>query len=124
MTDHLTVIEVLEIHFDQITTFGGEEGIRDLGLVEAALYRAQSGYYTDQIEQAAALWESFTMNHAFVDGNKRVGFAVVETFLGINGFAITATSNAIYDFINGQLEAGCFRYEELVAWLRNHTKPI
>jgi len=56
--------------------------------------------------------------------NKCVGFAVVETFLGINGFEITATSDAIYDFINGQLEAGCFRYEELVAWLRNHTKPV
>ena len=63
------------------------------------------------------------MNHAFVDGNKRVGFAVVETFLGINGFAITAQSDAIYHFINEQLESGTFRYEELVAWLKNHTKP-
>ena len=63
------------------------------------------------------------MNHAFVDGNKRVGFAVVETFLGINGFTITAQSDAIYHFINEQLEASAFRYEELVAWLNNHTKP-
>ena len=63
------------------------------------------------------------MNHAFADGNKRVGFAVVETFLGINEFAITAQSDAIYHFINEQLESSALRYKELLAWLNNHIKP-
>ena len=56
MSDYLTVIEVLAIHEDQIDRFGGTEGVRDMGLLEAALYRPQTGYYTDIIEEAAALW--------------------------------------------------------------------
>lgn len=124
MTDYLTVIEVLEIHADQIDTFGGADGIRDPGLIEAALYRPQTGYYDDEIEQAAALWESFAMNHPFVDGNKRVAFAVTETFLAINGIAITAESDAIYHFIIERLEGRTFRYDQIVAWLRVHTAPI
>ena len=124
MTDYLTLIEVLEIHADQIAVFGGAEGIRDPGLIEAALYRPQTGYYADEIAQAAALWESFAMNHPFVDGNKRVAFAVTETFLAINGIAITADSDAIYRFIIENLEGGTFRHDRMVAWLRAHTAPL
>jgi len=124
MTDYLTVTEVLEIHADQIDTFGGADGIRDPGLIEAALYRPQTGYYDDEIEQAAALWESFAMNHPFVDGNKRVAFAVTETFLTINGIAITAESDTIYHFIIERLEEGRFRHDRIAAWLREHTAPI
>jgi len=124
MTDYLTVIEVLEIHADQIEVFGGADGIRDPGLIEAALYRPQTGYYDDEIEQAAALWESFAMNHPFVDGNKRVAFAVTETFLAINGMAITAESDMIYRFIIESLEEGTFRHDRIVAWLREHTALI
>lgn len=124
MTDYLTIIEVLEIHADQIEAFGGADGIRDPGLIEAALYRPQTGYYDDEIEQAAALWESFAMNHPFVDGNKRVAFAVTETFLAINGIAITAGSDAIYRFIIESLEGGAFRHDRMVPWLREHTAPF
>ena len=123
MTDYLTLIEVLDIHADQIAVFGGAEGIRDPGLIEAALYRPQTGYYADEIAQAAALWESFAMNHPFVDANKRVAFAVTETFLAITGIAITADSNAIYRFIIKNLEAGTFRYDAIVAWLGMCTVP-
>lgn len=124
MTDYLTLTEVLEIHADQIDMFGGADGIRDPGLIEAALYRPQTGYYADEIEQAAALWESFAMNHPFVDGNKRVAFAVTETFLAINGIAITAESDTIYHFIIESLEEGTFRHDRIVAWLREHTAAI
>ena len=58
MTDYLTVAEVLAMHADQIDRYGGAHGIRDQGLLEAALYRPQTGYYKDLIEEAAALWES------------------------------------------------------------------
>ena len=70
MTDYITVIEALAIHEDQIHRYGGAAGVRDLGLVEAALYRPQTGYYADLIEEAAALWESLAQNHPFIDGNK------------------------------------------------------
>src|SRR6056297_900003 len=124
MTNYLTVTEVLEIHADQIETFGGADGIRDPGLIEAALYRPQTGYYADEIEQAAALWESFAMNHPFVDGNKRVAFAVTETFLAINSISITADDDATYRFIVENLEGGTFRHDRMVAWLRAHTAPL
>jgi death-on-curing protein len=58
MTDYFTVLEVLAMHPDQIERYGGSHGVRDPGLLEAALFRAQTGYYGDLIEEAAALWES------------------------------------------------------------------
>ena len=60
MTDYLTVAEVLAIHADQIERYGGARGVRDQGLLEAALYRPQTGYYAGLIEQAAALWRAGT----------------------------------------------------------------
>lgn len=57
------------IHEDQIARYGGSAGMRDRGLLEAALYRPQTGYYADLIEEAAALWESLAQNHPFIDGN-------------------------------------------------------
>ena len=58
MTDYLTFAEVLAIHDDQIGRYGGFPGVRDPGLLEAALFRPQTGYYADLIEEAAALWEA------------------------------------------------------------------
>ena len=57
MTDYLTLAEVLAMHWDQIEKYGGSHGVRDHGLLEAALFRPQSGYYADLIEEAAVLWE-------------------------------------------------------------------
>jgi death on curing protein len=84
MTDYLTVAEALATHADQIERYGGAHGVRDLGLLDAALFRPQTGYYADPIEETAALWESMSQNHPFVDGNKRTAFAVTCTFLAIN----------------------------------------
>ncbi|MGY6643654.1 MAG: type II toxin-antitoxin system death-on-curing family toxin [Salinarimonas sp.] len=121
MTDYLTGIEVLAIHADQIERYGGTQGLRDAGLLEAALFRPQTGYYADLIEQAAALWESLTRNHAFVDGNKRIGFAATYTFLAINGRRITADADTAFAFISDNLDAGTFTFDRLEAWLRAHT---
>lgn len=71
MTEFLTLAEVLAIHDDQIGRFGGSGGVRDLTLLEAALFRPQTGYYPDLIAEAAALWESLAENGPFIDGNKR-----------------------------------------------------
>lgn len=83
MTVYLTVVEVLAIHADQIERYGGAHGVRDPGLLESALYRPQTGYYADLIEEAA-LWESLAQNHPFIDGNKRAAFAATYTFLAAN----------------------------------------
>ena len=106
MTDYLTVAEVLAIHEDQIARYGGSPGIRDRGLLEAALFRPQTGYYADLLEEAAALWESLSQNHPFVDGNKRTAFAATYTFLAINGAQLTAGLDETLTFVCGLYEAG------------------
>src|SRR5947209_19223736 len=121
MTDYLTVAEVLAMHTDQIERYWGAHGVKDPGLLEAALYRPQTGYYADLVEEAAALWESLAQNHAFVDGNKRIAFAATYTFLAINDVALRASADSAYAFIDGLHEAVSFRFEELAIWLRAHT---
>jgi death-on-curing protein len=120
-TYYLDIHDVLGLHRRQLERFGGAPGIRDAGLIEAALARPQSGYYRDLIEEAAALWESLTMNHGFIDGNKRVGFAATHVFLRINGLDITATAHDTFQFVIGALDAGVFEKERLEAWLRTNT---
>jgi death-on-curing protein len=122
MTDYLTVAEVLAMHVDQIDRYGGAHGIRDPGLLEAALYRPQTGYYADLTEEAAALWESLAQNHPFIDGNKRTAFAAMYTFLAINGTRLTADADETYAFIAGLYEANQFGFKELVPWLRDHIR--
>lgn len=118
MTEHLTLLEVLAIHTDQIERYGGSLGVRDPGQLEAALYRPQTGYYADTIGEAVALWESLSQNHPFIDGNKRTAFAALYTFLAINGWRLTAEADAIYAFIAGLYDTHAFTFEALVAWLR------
>ena len=98
--------------------------MRDHGLLESALYRPQTGYYADLIEEAAALWESLAQNHPFIDGNKRTAFAATYTFLAINGTVLTADSGAAYDFIYGLYEKGAFNFDNLVLWLRINVKLV
>ena len=117
MTDYLTVAEVSAIHEDQITRYGGSAGIRDHGLLEAALFRPQTGYYADLPAEAAALWESLSQNHPFVDGNKRTAFAATYTFLAINGAQLTAGLDETLDFVSGLYEAGAFDFDSLSEWL-------
>jgi death-on-curing protein len=121
MTDYLTLAEVLAIHEDQIERYGGAHGVRDHGLLESALYRPQTGYYHDLIEEAAALWESLAQNHPFLDGNKRAAFAATYTFLVINGARLTVDADQAFEFISGLYETGTFQFANLVPWLRMHV---
>src|SRR5882757_10533312 len=110
------VADVLAIHADQIERYGGSPGLRDPGLLEAALYRPQTGYYADLIEEAAALWESLGQNHPFIDGNKRTAFAATYTFLAINGARLSADSQITQDFLIALYEASHFTFDMLVPW--------
>jgi len=114
--------DVLGLHHRQLERFGGAPGIRDAGLIEAALARPQSGYYRDLIEEAAALWESLTMNHGFIDGNKRVGFATMDVFLRMNGSTLGATADEALEFVIGHLESKSFEKLRLEEWLRRHVR--
>jgi death-on-curing protein len=121
MTDYLTLLEVLAIHADQIERYGGLPGVRDFGLLESALYRPQTGYYADIIEEACALWESLAQTHPFVDGNKRTAFAATYTFLSINGVSFTAAAEETYIFIFDLYKREAFNFADIVPWLRSHV---
>jgi death-on-curing protein len=115
----LSVNEVIEIHRRVIERFGGTAGVRDKGLLESALFRPQTGYYEDLAEMAAALIESLLLNHAFIDGNKRVAFFATDVFLRLNGWKISVEANAAHKFLIGMLERGDCSYEKLLPWIRD-----
>ena len=124
-TEYLTSDTILKIHDDQITVYGGLAGVRDLGMLESAVYRPQSGYYKDLIEEAAALWESLSGNHPFVDGNKRTAVAATYTFLKINGYEASPEAwAAAVDFVSGLYEANAFRFDKIEPWLRANMHPV
>ena len=118
MTEYVATADALFFHKQLIERYGGSQGIRDAGALESALYRPQTGYYETLIHEAAALCESLVQNHPFVDGNKRVAFAVVDVFLRINAYTIAASSAAIYGQVVKRLRQGNFDLEHLVPWLR------
>ena len=123
MTTYPTVREVLSVHRSLIERFGGSHGIRDTGALESALARPQVGYYRDLIEEGAALWESLSQNHPFIDGNKRVAVTVTAAFLMVNGYRLEFTDVAAFTFLLDLYETGRMRFGELDAWLRQHVVP-
>ena len=120
----LTLDELLAIHERLIGRFGGSAGVRDLGLAESALYRPQSGYYEDVVAMAAALFESLLMNHAFVDGNKRVAFFAADVFLRMNGWRLVVDDREAYMFLIGGLEARTLDRDALDEWLRASVERL
>ena len=118
MRDYLTSVEVLALHHALIERYGGAKGIRDMGAVEAAVFRPQCGYYADIVEEAAALLESLLINHPFIDGNKRAAFAACDVFLRINGHALTAEPDWMYQRMMVWIEASDDRFERIVQDVR------
>lgn len=94
--------------------------MRDRGLLESVLFRPQTGYYDDLPAMAAALFESLLLNHAFVDGNKRVAFFAADVFLRLNDSKIRVDNSAAHRFLIKHLEAGDCNFDTLLEWLRKH----
>jgi death-on-curing protein len=117
--EYLTMLEVLSIHKILIQKYGGMDGIRDMGALEAALFRPQTGYYKDIIEEAAALWESLSQNHPFLDGNKRTALAVTYTFLTVNGHKPKINVEEAIKYINDLYNTNQFEFKNIEKWLRN-----
>jgi death-on-curing protein len=116
--EYLTIADALAIHQILIRQYGGLDGVRDMGALDAALHRPQTGYYKDIVEEAAALMESLAINHPFVDGNKRVAFAVGHVFLTINKYHISSTSDEIYKKWMKLFDDQTFDLKSLEIWLR------
>ena len=124
MSDYLTVAEVYRMHYRLIELFGGVQGVRDKGAIEAAVFRPQTGYYNSIEEEAAALMESLANNHGFLDGNKRIAFAAADVFLRRNGFYIEVEAAAGFAFVVGSMERHEFRFIQILEWIRGHIKPV
>ncbi|MFQ5645054.1 MAG: type II toxin-antitoxin system death-on-curing family toxin [Thiogranum sp.] len=120
----LSVDEVLAIHERLIAQFGGTSGVRDMGLLESALFRPQSGYYNDLSEMATAQFESLLLNHPFVDGNKRVAFFATDIFLRLNGWKISVDATAAWSFLIGALERNECDFEKLLPWIRDSLMEL
>jgi len=109
--------ETLELHRQLIQRFGGESGVYDLGLLESALIRPQTGYYDTLSLQAAALLQSLCQNHCFVDGNKRVAFATAAIFLTMNGYRLTVEAADGESLIVNEVIGNRVQIEAIAAWL-------
>jgi len=118
----LSLDEVLAIHDRLIEKFGGLTGVRDLGMLESALYRPQTGYYDGITDMSAALFESLLMNHPFLDGNKRVAFFATDIFLRLNAYRLKVESNSAHVFIISLLESNQVDFDALRDWIRLHIR--
>ena len=124
---YLTIAEVLYLHRMVIAQSGGSSGIRDLGGLESAIAQpltkfGGSDLYPGVAEKATALCFSFVLNHPFVDGNKRVGHAAMETFLVLNGFDLSAPVSEQEELILA-VAGGSLSREELLRWVDAHIHP-
>ena len=100
----LSLTEVLEIHRDQITRYGGTSGIRDIELLKSALGLPMTTYsgeflHTDVYEMAAAYLFHLVKNHPFLDGNKRVGAVAALVFLRLNGYDFDASEDDFAEMV-------------------------
>lgn len=123
-SEYLTVVELLTIHDELIAEFGGGNGIRDMGALEAAVFRPQTGYYHDPIAEAAALMESIIQSHPFIDGNKRSGFAAADLHLRLNGWLFSGDPDEAAEVIVALISDGRLDRAELDKLLRENVEPL
>ena len=119
---YLTLQETLELHEQLILRFGGSAGVRDMGLLESALIRPQTGYYETLSMQAAAMLQSLCQNHCFVDGNKRVAFAATAIFLRMNGYHLSVKADDGETFLVNQVIQKRIAIEDIATWLEDRMK--
>ena len=119
-----TVAETIETQRLLVEEFGGIHGIRDLGLLESAVLRPQNGYYTNLIDEAAALMESLANNHAFLDGNKRISFVMADVLLRLNGYCLSVAPLEAHRFMNEAMEKNAFRFPLIREWIASVVKRL
>ena len=120
----LTLDDILESHQNQIETYGGSHGIRDIGLLESAIAQPEASFdgqylHADIFEMAAAYLYHLVMNHPFVDGNKRVGLEAALIFLEINNENLSASDEELVDLVL-KTTAGQVGKREIAEFFRSH----
>lgn len=124
--EFLSLDQALAIHKNQLELYGGDSGLRDMGLLQSALAMPASGFgeeyfHKDLYEMAAAYLFHFVKNHPFVDGNKRVGFVASYVFLRLNGVMVTASEDA-YEKITLETAQGKLDKPAIAAFFRKHSR--
>jgi len=118
--------KVLLLHQLITQETGGDPGVRDVGLLDSALESAYATFdgkdlYPTKEEKAARLGFSLISNHAFVDGNKRIGMYIMLTFLEVNGLRIRPTNEEVVR-VGLAVASGEMKYDGLLAWVKEHTR--
>jgi death-on-curing protein len=121
----LTKRQLILLHDQLIDETGGAHGIRDDGLLESALFTPLQTFegaelFPSVAEKAARLGYGLVKNHAFVDGNKRIGAHAMLVFLAVNGIRIEYTQKELSDIIL-HVASGEKDYTDLLLWLKSHT---
>ncbi|MEH1814899.1 MAG: type II toxin-antitoxin system death-on-curing family toxin [Nostoc sp.] len=122
----LSISQVLDIHQDEINSFGGTSGVRDEGLLDSALAQPQATFGGELLhptihEQAVAYLYHLAMNHPFIDGNKRTAFAVMDTFITLNGYSLNLSQEQAYNLVIQVVQKEISK-EELSALLELHLQ--
>jgi death on curing protein len=125
---YLTVGEILELYSRVMEQSGGGVGIRDLGGLESAVAQPRMTFndkelYPTILEKASALGFSLIQNHPFIDGNKRIGHAAMETFLILNGHEISASVDEQFEVILG-VASGKVDRHAFTNWLKEHIVEL
>ena len=120
----LTLDDIIESHQNQIDTYGGSHGIRDIGLLESAIAQPEASFggqylHADIFEMAAAYLYHLVMNHPFVDGNKRVGLEAALIFLEINNENLKASDQELVDLVL-KTTAGQIGKRQIAEFFRSH----
>ena len=120
----LTLDDILESHQNQIDTYGGSHGIRDIGLLESAIAQPEASFggeylHADIFEMAAAYVYHLVMNHPFVDGNKRVGLEAALIFLEINNENLNASDEELVDLVL-KTTAGQIGKRQIAEFFQSH----
>ena len=121
----LNLSEVLHIHRDQIERYGGQPGIRDLGLLQSAVGMPAAGFgdrflHEDLFEMAAAYLFHITRNHLFMDGNKRTGVVCALVFLELNGIGVKASEDSLVEMVMAVAEGRAGK-EAIADFFRNQA---
>ncbi|MFO3715557.1 type II toxin-antitoxin system death-on-curing family toxin [Anaerococcus cruorum] len=116
--------QILSLHSQQISLFGGSDGVRDDNLLDLSISSASQTFdgsylYDNPIKQAVNLGFSLIMNHPFLDGNKRIGAHAMLTILCLNGFEIDYSQDELIDVIMG-IASSSLTENDLLEWVENH----
>ena len=122
----LSLDDIIESHQNQIDTYGGSHGIRDIGLLESAIAQPEASFggqylHADIFEMAAAYIYHLVMNHPFVDGNKRVGLEAALIFLEINNENLKASDQELVDLVL-KTTVGQVGKREIAEFFRSHCE--